>query len=299
MRGKRKKGNWLLVLSLVAVVGFGAAFAYNAYVYWRWWRDGQIALENTEIALEIFSEQMVEIEVWVAALPEVLEGYDGGVPVLVVSLQEISDGVDVEEGAAPAAPVLSPMERLVLARERTGNPDIVGFLFIEGTTINNVVVQGEDNEFYLYRDMFRNRNVNGAIFLDYRNSRDFDDFNTIIYGHNMNNGTMFHNLRYFMRRDFFENHRHITMVTETRILIYEIFSVFQTNVDFDYIQVFFRDRQEFGGLVEEIVRRRAFDTGVLAGAYDNLLILSTCTNVTEDTRIVVAGRLAGIIEIEE
>ena len=276
MKGEKKKKNWMLIISVIAVIGFGGAFAYYAYDYFLWWRDGQAAQEQTEVVREIFQEQVADItDLFTAAVFE-HEGYEDGVPITTISFEAF------------------PLDEI---RELTGNPDVMAYIFIEGTNISNAVVQGSDNHFYLYRDMFRNWNVNGSIFLDYRNSPSFADPNTVIYGHNMNNGTMFHNLRYYMNRDFLEAHPNIVIIMDNRVLIYEIFSVFQTRIDFDYIQVDFASREEFGALVNEVARRSVHNTGITADAEDRMLILSTCTNVSEDTRTVVAGRLARIANI--
>jgi len=283
-----KKNNVILIIAVAAVLGFGGAFAYFAYDYFLWWRDGHTAAANTRDTLEVFADQMQDISNALAAADAV----DGAYIADVVG--EVAAHVSFT--AMSAAFDTSPLAR---ERERTGNPDIVAFLYIQGTNVNNVVVQGPDNSFYLYRDAMRNRNVNGALFLDFRNSPLFTDKNTIIYGHNMNNGTMFHDLRFYLREDFFESHPYITVIMDDMALVYQIFSVFQTRIDFDYIQVDFEDRDEFGELVAEIMRRRVFDTGVVATADDNMLILSTCTNVTEDTRIVVAARLSQVVLIRE
>ena len=276
MEGKKKKKNWMLTISVIAVLGFGGAFAYYAYDYFLWWRDGQAAQEQTEVVRDIFQEQVTDItDLFTAAVFE-HEGYEDGVPATTISFEAF------------------PLDEI---RELTGNQDVVAYIFIEGTNISNAVLHGPDNHFYLYRDMFRNWNVNGSIFLDYRNSPSFADPNTIVYGHNMNNGTMFHNLRYYMNRDFLEAHPNIVVIIDNRVLVYEIFSVFQTRIDFDYIQVDFENREEFGALVSEVMRRSVHDTGIVATAGDRMLILSTCTNVSEDTRTVVAGRLARIANI--
>jgi len=281
-----KKNNVVLVIAVAAVVIFGGAFAYFAYDYYLWWRDGQVAAANTRDTLEVFADQMLDISDAIAAADVLDDEY------IASEVGQVAAHVAVT--AMSAAFDISPLAR---ERERTGNSDIVAFLYIEGTNVNNVVVQGPDNSYYLYRDAMGNRNLNGALFLDYRNSRQFSDKNTIIFGHNMNNGAMFHDLRYYMREDFFQAHPYITIITDQQVLVYRIFSVFQTRIDFDYIQVDFQDRDEFGDLVTEIMRRRIYETGVAATADDNMLILSTCTNVTEDTRIVVAARLSKVVLI--
>jgi sortase B len=107
----------------------------------------------------------------------------------------------------------------------------------------------------------------------------------------MRNGTMFHNLRYFMDYDFFHAHPHIRVITKTQTLTYEIFAAFSAATDFDYIQVFFDPPEELQGLINELTARRNFDTKITPSIYDRILILSTCTNIQEDTRFVVAARL--------
>jgi len=271
--------------AIVALVVFGAVFAYNVYDYYLYWRDGRVAQENTDVMVNIFRGQMNDINRMIIALPQSDAGGED-------DTEEIAD-----EAMRPFSISFdtSPLEA---ARELTQNPDVVAYIFIEGTNVNNVVVQGPDNEYYLHRDMFGNRNVNGVLFMDFRNSPDFTDPNTIIYGHNMQNGTMFHNLRYYMNREFFEAHPYIKVVTDEMVFIYEIFTVFSTHINFNYIQVEFENDKEFGMLVEGMIRRSVFDTGVTATQDDRILVLSTCTNVHRDTRIVVVGRLVVELIIE-
>ncbi|MCL2620412.1 MAG: class B sortase [Defluviitaleaceae bacterium] len=271
---KRKRSNIILVLLIISTLGFGAAFFFNLGDAINYWRDGRDAQAQTEIMQDIFAEQIDEVISLIAHITETPEADHAPEP-----WQGFLDGSLLDE-----------------VRELTENPDIVAYITIPGTQVGNAVVQGTNNAFYLNHDIFRRRNVNGALFMDYRNTPDFTNPNTIIYGHNMNNGTKFHNLRFYMQQEFFENHPHIVVITDYAVFIYEIFSTFSTRVDFDYIQVHFYDREEFGELVDEINRRAVFETGITADSYDRILILSTCTNVRVDMRYVVAGRLAHQIE---
>jgi sortase B len=238
-KNKKKRDSVVLLIAVLAVLGFGSAFAYNAHRYFTWWQDGQRAQEIGRVMREM-----------------------------------ILDAVPLDD-----------------VRELTGNSDIVAFIHIEGTNISNAVAQGRDNDFYLHHDVFGESNVNGAIFMDFRNNSGFTDRNTVLYGHNMRNTTMFHNLRYYMDRDFFEAHPHIEIITDSHVLTYEIFSTFAADVDFYYIRVDFDSEREFAELVDEITRRRLFETGVDFESGDRMLILSTCTNIDAGTRYVVAARL--------
>jgi len=274
---RRKKKSPVLYAAIVLMLVSGGALAYFGHDYFLYWQDGREAQMQTDTVRLMFQEQMEDINLLVSVLPTT----DGDVMVTDPAIQTIAFDT-------------SPLDE---AREMTGNPDIVGFLFVEGTNITNVILQGQNNSFYLNRDMFGNHNINGSVFMDFRNSPDFTDPNTILYGHNMNNGTMFHNVRYYMNREFFEAHSHIKVFTDDRLFIYEIFSTFSTRVDrayrmdFDYIQVVFENEEEFGDLVDEMMRRRMFETGAVASGEDRILVLSTCTNVNRNTRYVVVARL--------
>lgn len=269
---KRKRSNVILVLAIISTLSFGIAFFFNLGDALDYWQDGREAQAQTEIMQNIFAEQIEEV---VALIAHIAEMPEDDLPPESSPLQDFVGGSLLDE-----------------VRQLTENPDIVAYITIPGTQVGNAVVQGTNNEFYLYHDIFRRPNMNGALFMDYRNTPDFSNPNTIIYGHNMNNGTKFHNLRFYMQQDFFESHPHILVITAYNVFIYEVFSTFSTRVDFDYIQVHFYNRDEFGELIDEINRRAVFETGIIADSYDRILILSTCTNVREDMRYVVAGRLA-------
>jgi len=277
---KRKKSKLVYVAVAIMLIS-GGALAYYGYDYFLYWQDGRSAQANTDIVRNMFGEQMDDIGQLISILPHV-EG-------------------EQEPEMMRIAFDTSPLDE---ARELTGNPDIIGFLYVADTNITNVILHGEDNYFYLHRDMFGNRNSNGSVFMDFRNAPDFTDRNTILYGHNMNNGTMFHNVRFYMQQEFFEAHPLIKVVIEDYLFVYEIFSAFSTRVDrayrmdFDYIQVLFEDDEEFAGLVEEMMRRSLHETDVVASGDDRILVLSTCTNVNRNTRYVVAARLAQVFLID-
>ena len=286
MKKRRKKSKMIYVV-LAMMLAFGGTFAYFAYDYFLYWQDGRAAQEQTDVVRDMFQGQMDDINQLIAASPR--ESSEGG---SAQATQPVVMTISFDT---------SPLDN---AREMTNNPDIVGFVFVEGTNITNVILQGEDNYFYLHRDMYGNHNINGSVFMDFRNAPDFTDQNTILYGHNMNNGTMFHNVRYYMQQEFFEAHPLIKVITDDQLFVYEIFSAFSTRadrayrMDFDYIQVLFENDEEFGNLVDEMARRSVYYTGIEASGQDRILVLSTCTNVQRNTRYVVAARLAQIYLIE-
>lgn len=277
VKTKRKKKNTLLITVSVFFLAFLGFFVYNLVEYLSWANDGRISQVNTETVYNIFNDYMLELSQIFNEDTITPAGY-----------------IDIPIQTTFSFNGPSPLD---IVRSHTQNNDIVAYIFIDGTNINNVVMHTYDNDFYLYHDMYGNPNVNGALFMDFRNNINFLDPNTIIYGHNMRNGTMFHNLRYYMQQSFFDNNRIVKVITDTQVFIYEIFSTFSTLVDFDYIQVFFENEQQFGGLIDELKARSIFTVDTTVSTSDNILILSTCTNVDVDARYVVVAKLVSVLDI--
>ena len=288
----KKYGNIIYIATGMAIF-FGIFFAYNAYVFVRHWFDGRNSLASAQMAQQVFDGWISEADVPVVAKPSPLPS---PFPLPSPPPQSAASGADTEtETAVPEIPEEQEeqeQELLLLGemREMTGNEDIVAYLHVPGTNISSVVLQGSDNSFYLDHDMFREPNMHGAFFLDYTNFPDFSGKNNIIYGHNMRNGTMFHNLRYFMDAPFFEENRYIKIFTDEETLTYEIFAAFSTHTSFNYIKTEF-EPAEFEEFLDELTHMNFHETDFYLNADDRVLILSTCTGQGADMRFVVAGRL--------
>jgi sortase B len=179
----------------------------------------------------------------------------------------------------------------IALREQYANDDIVGYIKIDGTTIDYPVVQSRDNIDYLTLDTYGKKSSSGSIFLDCENDVSRDDRNVIVYGHNMNTRKMFHDLRDYRDEDFFESHRIIKFDTLYDRCEYEVFSFYKSEDTFNYIQVFFDGDEEFAALISDMKARSMYDTGVGVSSDDRILTLSTCSNAEEDTRYVVNAKL--------
>ncbi|MDR1533307.1 MAG: class B sortase [Clostridiales bacterium] len=199
---------------------------------------------------------------------------------------------DTPAPTATPTPTPRPMSEEILAlRREYNNDDIVGYLRIPDSSINYPVVYYTDNDFYLERDVFKNINSTGSIFMDCENNVERDEKNFVLYGHNMKADIMFHAIRYYNDKNYFENHRYITFNTLYGNYTWEVFSFYKTNIDFNYINVLFKSDEEFGELVREMKRRSHYETNVDVTQDDRVLTLSTCTNQEEDTRYVVNAKL--------
>ena len=113
-----------------------------------------------------------------------------------------------------ADPHMEELSRLDLAALRQVNPDVIGWIRIPDTKIDYPFLQGEDNEYYLTHTWEGEKNAAGSIFLECMNSGDLTDFNTILYGHNMNSGAMFAGLRKYTSQNFFEAHPYVYLLED-------------------------------------------------------------------------------------
>lgn len=175
------------------------------------------------------------------------------------------------------------------------NSDIVGWIRIPDTTVNYPMMQTTDNDYYLKHTFERKTNIAGSIFLDKRNSPDFSDKNTIIYGHHIKNGKMFADLRHYTEESFFQEHPIIYLNTpEEGNVEYEIFSFYLTGEYRDtYGKTYsyqFTDDAEYQEYLDMIVAQSQYDTGVSVCVQDSIITLSTCTNRTDDERYILHAK---------
>ena len=188
-------------------------------------------------------------------------------------------------------PVMEEMAAINLTALREVNEDVLGWIRIPDTKIDYPLMRGEDNDFYLNHTWDRTANSVGSIFLEHLNQPDLTDFNTIIYGHNMNNGAMFAELEHFAMKEHWEGHPYVYVVTDEGVYRYEIFSFYCADVDsLTYSLNPSRDdtKEKFFKLALDT---SWIDTGIQPEITDRVLTLSTCSGADYSTRYVVQARL--------
>ena len=181
---------------------------------------------------------------------------------------------------------------------KTENPDIVGWLEIKGTNVSYPVLQGSDNEFYMTHNYKKEKSKNGSIFL----SKDYDwnipSTNLLIYGHNMQNGTMFEELLKYADYNFYVQHPIINFTTVDEDAEYEIISVFKSRVYYKSEQNVFRyyyfinaeTEDEYNEFVSNAKNASLYNIDANATYGDQLITLSTCSYHVKDGRFAVVGR---------
>lgn len=169
--------------------------------------------------------------------------------------------------------------------------DIVAWIYCPNTKINYPIVQSYDNEYYLYRLLDGTWNVNGTIFMDYRNNADFSDSNTMIHGHHMKTGAMFGQLNDYKKQSFYEEHPYMYIYTpEQDYRIDLIAGCIVESVSDIY------DTEPSSSAVWDCINSSTFVADVEYSG-GKIVTLSTCTYEYDDARYVVLGELVPI-EVE-
>lgn len=171
------------------------------------------------------------------------------------------------------------------------NSDIVAWIYIEGTEINYPVVQGSDNQYYL-KHLFNGKwNSSGCIFLDSRNTSDFSDRHSIIYGHHMKNGTMFSGLTEYKKQEFYDAHPIVLLLTPEKNIRIEIFAGYVASVSDKAWEIALGSDKEFGDWLEAAEERSYFESEVTFAVTDRIVTLSTCSYEFDNARFVLVGRI--------
>ncbi len=167
-------------------------------------------------------------------------------------------------------------------------PDVYGWIQMPGLDVSYPVVQGPDNDYYLYRMVDGAENNAGSIFVEQSNGAKFQDANTILYGHNMKNGSMFGKLKKYGEEEFYKENPSFYLYTEDGAWQYDIFSVRVVSAVGGSYQISFAAEADFEAYIDTAIRTSMYDTGIVPGAGDTLVTLSTCMSSDENRLIVQA-----------
>ncbi len=171
------------------------------------------------------------------------------------------------------------------------NEDIVGWIYLENSPIDYPIVQGEDNDEYIRTLPDGRYNNAGSIFMDYRNAADFSDRHTIIYGHRMNNNSMFGTIVNYKNQTWYDEHPRCFIMTEEENYVVEFFSGCVMSVTGEAWDLDFESDEEFNKWVSRAKERSEFECDVVPEAGERIITLSTCNRTNGYTRFVLLGVL--------
>jgi len=178
---------------------------------------------------------------------------------------------------------------------RESFPSVIGWIQSEGTPINFPIVQGIDNDFYLYHLPNRQRNSLGSIYMDYRNNSDFSSKITIIYGHDVSGGAMFGSLRNYRSQEFFEEHHSMFIFTPEQNYELLLFAGYILDSAFEIPPMSFSGPDDFYAFISNIKNRSMFSSDRAVSYGDNLVMLATCVAAgSRSDRLIIAGKMVPI-----
>lgn len=263
--------NMLIVLSTAAVIlsaGYIVARLYDYYASARAYRTIE----------EMYVKHPLETE---DKEPSVTES-----PAVPKEDREIPVAMEPQGNAVP--------ERMKVDWDglRAANPDVVAWLYVPMTGISYPVVQGGTNDEYLHKSFTGEYRYAGSIFLDSENAKSFTDRNTILYGHNMRDGSMFASLN-SLSEEAFAKDPWIWVLTPEKDLLYKAFSYHTGETEGSSYTLFspFARHKDFPEWLDALVKGSAFDSSLPGRYYERVLTLSTCTSRSYTERMILQGVL--------
>jgi sortase B len=180
------------------------------------------------------------------------------------------------------------------------NPDVVAWLTVDDTNIDYPVVQGESNMEYVNKAVDGSYSLTGSIFLDWRNSDDFSDFYSLVYGHHIAGNVMFGEIPEFLDEEFFEEHTTGLLFLPECTKSIEWFACIKTDAYDKYLyRPLALDDEESRTELLDYLRDEAEqyrDIGTTTS--DQIIALSTCESAVTDGRILLIGRLSSGVSNE-
>lgn len=275
---KRKKTFWKVLLTVSRI----GCVCCVVFVLWYLYQNHQSEKQYGEIQESFAAEEETQRETQ-------------------VTLEEIerAEFTGAQEGEAASLPddIFLEMENPIDFEKLEGiNPDLYAWIRIPGTVIDYPIAQREgDDGYYLTHDMYQEPRFAGCIFSEDCNSRDFTDSNTVLYGHNMKNQTMFQNLHLFSDSDFFQEHPYVYIYTPGHVLVYKIFAAY-TYDDRHIMNSFdFSDKEVFETYLKDIFHTRTMDRNlredISLSAEDRIITLATCIAGQTQSRYLVQAVL--------
>ena len=300
-RRRRKKGSALgtFILTLLLLLAL-AVFAFAAWKLYGYYRDYKAGTDEYNALRSQYTIDVNKAEAQTET-SETPQGEKPEVPgVVLTDVTQLEDPATVETKKEAAAketttennetkqlPLLkNPID---FAQLRAINEDIIGWIRIGALSVSYPVAQAADNDFYLHRTFERQDNFAGCIFLNCDNSPFFTDQNSVVYGHNMKNGSMFGTLKKFREQETYDANPYFWIFTPNLIYQYRIFCTAEVATVGDPYRIRFTS-DEFKSFLQTMSSSSLVRTGVTPGEKDRIVTLSTCTG-NDATRFIVQGVL--------
>ncbi|MGI6316212.1 MAG: class B sortase [Christensenellales bacterium] len=174
---------------------------------------------------------------------------------------------------------------------RAVNDDVIGWILAEGRSIDYPIVRGGDNEYYLTHLFDHKKNKLGTLFVDYRNHGDFSDKNTIIYGHNMKDGSMFASLAEYKDQKYYDSFPTMTLYTPDGDFTIELFAGIVADGNYEFVRFEFQDDKDFTDYINTLKIKSTFENNTIVKPGDRIVTLCTCSYEFNNARYALFGKL--------
>lgn len=224
---------------------------------------------------------------------------------IALGSEEYGEAAEITPGAENSGEDAKPMQALasirteekdeyavMLAKLDLGalqevNSDVIGWIAIPDTKVYYPVMQTVDNAYYLSHTWKKEQSSVGAVFLECKNPADFSGFHSILYGHQMRDGSMFGGLRNYADEAYLRAHPAIYLAVEEGVWKYDIFAVYEVGVEEIVYQQNLEEKGQQQELIDFATEHSVVNTGITPSINDRILTLSTCTGRGYKTRWVV------------
>ena len=269
------KRNVLFVMALLFFAGVAAFSGYKVYSILAEYRVGEESAQNLQQYVTLQPEPTEPV-------PAVTEATEP-----VEQIPEPSAPTEETEVTEPA--IQYPLVDFEALKQV--NSAVLGWIYIEGTAINYPIVQGTDNDYYLTRLVDGTTNSSGSIFMDYRNAPDFSDYHTIIYGHNMKNGTMFADVTEYKKASFYEAHFVGMIMTPQENFQVEVIGGYVADLWDPAWNLHFETEKERQDWLRDAMARSDVGGDYVVEGGERIITLSTCSYEFDDARFVLICRV--------
>lgn len=198
------------------------------------------------------------------------------------------ESADAESDEAAAPPISVDFDALL-----EENSDVVGWLYCEDTVINYPILQAEDNDTYLRYMIDGTYNSAGSIFMDYRCSSDFSSVNTILYGHNMKNDTMFGTLTDYNEQSYYDSHPILWLLTPEGDYRIDLIAGYVLAADSELYQTI-SDQELLTSCISQALSQSTFRSTAEYAETDKIITLSTCSYEYDEARYALIGVLVSV-----
>ena len=176
-------------------------------------------------------------------------------------------------------------------------PDVYAWIRIPGTRVDYPIVQRKgDNGYYLNHTIDGRKKIEGSIYTEDYNSKTFEDANTVIYGHNMKNGSMFQTLHRYKDKQFMLDNSEIYIYQKDKVLKYKVFAAYVYDNRHLMLSFDFEDKKIFENYLQNVLTKKEMssniDTTMDVTASDRIITLSTCNNNPAQRYLVQAVLLS-------